>query len=349
MPFIKLIKISLPVKLSHNNPVANTLGLFKTNPCSMNNLMTKLFIPLVLLLALNVKGQNLHKAIQKSVEQLEYLNPDKKEVSILFLRSSLNEEENETLENYTQLLFGRYLKKSEVYKWIAAFGVKEILEEEKWILPQDYNTYEMLNATNFRKSKLITSSFLLVNYNDLQDSVSIQSVWIPGGVYENHKAVETVFSKDEFWYELLGLAVPAEAAQVEIRDTVVTAGTEPTLDDSIKVSQKLPMAVSYDNLDIKLISAERKSSKLVFTFLLQNDTEDFRTRNIGLRLINSEGEEFRSKKNTLKHRKLVQGVPTKCVVEFEKNAERSDELPVLEINVDFNREILHLRKIPISE
>lgn len=310
----------------------------------MKNLITKLFTPLFLCLTLNGISQNLHNAIQESVEQLENLNPNKKEVSVLFLRSSLNENENTALEKYTELQFGRYLKKSEVYKWIETSGINEILKEEKWMLPQDYSTYEMLNATNYRRSKLITSSFLLVNYNDLQDSVAIQSVWIPGGVYEDHSSVEVVFGKDDSWYQLLDLPIPAK----KVADTIKDVAQMKQNTQSTKEKTALPMLATYDNVEVKLVSAIQQSSKLVFTFLLENDVEDIKTPNVSVRLINSNGEEFRAEKNTLKHRQLISGVPTQCIVEFPKKSEKTTTLPVLELNVGFSREILKFKNIPIS-
>lgn len=307
-------------------------------------LIIKLLVPLALLLTLNAKSQNLHNAIQESVEQLEELNPDKKEISILFLRSSLNGKESKELENYTKLQFGRYLKESKTYKWIETAGIKELLEEQKWMTPQDYETYEMLNATNYRRSKLITVSFLLVYFNDLQDSVSLQSLWIPGGVYENHRTVEVVFAKDKYWYQLLNLPVPV----IEVVQTQQTVQPVQTVQPSPEILD-LPMLAKYDDIEVKLVSAVQQSSKLVFTFLLENNVEDIKTPNISVRLLNSNGEEFRAKKNTLQHRKLIKGVPTRCIVEFAKKSEKTDLLPVLELNVGFNREILQFRNVPISD
>jgi hypothetical protein len=303
----------------------------------MKILIIKLLLPLALLLSLNAKSQNLHKAIQESVKQLEDFNPGKKDVSILFLRSSLNGKESKELENYTSVQFGRYLKESETYKWIETSGITDLLEEQKWMTPQDYETYELLNATNYSRSKLVTFSFLLVYFNDLQDSVSLQSIWIPGGVYENHRSVEVVFAKDKYWYQLLNLPAPV----IEVVQTDQTIQPSPEI-------QGLPMLAKYDDIEVTLVSAVRQSSKLVFTFLLENNVEDIKTPNISVRLLNSNGEEFREKKNTLKHRKLIKGVPTRCIVEFAKKSEKTDVLPVLELNVGFNREILQFRNVPIS-
>ena len=171
----------------------------------------------------------------------------------------------------------------------------------------------------------------------------METIWIPGGVYEKHHSIEVIFSKDEQWFQLLGLPVEKKRVQNTKKDTI-----QPQSVEKPEVSP-FPMILNLDDLEIKLVSVQRHSSKMIFTFLLQNNVEDFKTKYITARIINSEGEEYRAKKSDLSYRKLIKGIPTKCVIEFEKKAEASDLIPVLELSINRNREILQLRNVPIME
>ncbi len=291
------------------------------------------------------------QAIQAVVTELETLNLNKKNISVMPVRASLNGKESYMLEQFALSEVERALRKSKVYKPISTTPISAELENKRWLKPESYAAYDRINKLNFAFGSDVTSSFLLLRFSPREADVYLEAMWIPGGVVCNAEKVGVSFSKDEHWNKLLGEEVPmALLDEPEIDEPLQVMETQnilATVEDMKPDLGSLPQTRIIGDLSVTLMSAEKQSSRLVFDFSVTHMDGDKKLPGVRARLIDADGNEHNARENTMSYRDLIGDATIRTEVVFDA-PDSSGEIQVLELYYSTWGEHMRFTNIPLN-
>jgi hypothetical protein len=292
------------------------------------------------------------QAIQALVNELEMLNANKKNISVMPVRANLNGKASFMLEEFALAEVEQALRKSKVYKPVSTAPISTELEDKRWLKPESYAAYDRINKLNFAFGSDVTSSFLLLSFKPGETDVYLEGMWIPGGVVSNAKKVGVEFQKDAHWYKLIGEEVPMalldEPASEEPLQVMETKNVMATIEDIEPDMGSLPQTRIMGDLSVTLLSAEVQSSSLIFDFSVTHLNVDKKLPRVYARLVDADGKEHHAKKDDLSYRNLIGDVTLRTEISFDKEAALAGEVQVLELNFSSWGEKMQFKNITLT-